>query len=136
MALFNWSDRYSFGVSSMDEHHRKIFDIANQIHDAMKAGKSKELADEFVKRLIEYTEYHFAEEEKLMAEINYDDLPLQRRAHTIFISQLKDFQEQIEQGDTILLSVELSQTVVDWLIEHIAKMDKRYEDSMKRHGIK
>ncbi len=135
MALFNWYDRYSVGVSSMDEHHRKIFDIANRLYDAMKAGKSKELTDGFVKELIEYTEYHFTEEEKLMEKINYDDLPLQRRAHTIFISQLKGFQERIEKGETLLLPIELSQIVVDWLLDHIAKMDKRYEESMKHHDI-
>jgi hemerythrin-like metal-binding protein len=101
----------------------------------MKAGKSKELTDGFVKELIEYTEYHFAEEEKLMEEINYDDLPLQRGAHTIFISQLKGFQERIEKGEAFLVPIELSQTVVDWLLDHIAKMDKRYEETMKRHGI-
>ncbi len=66
MPLFEWSDDYSVGVAGMDRHHQKIFDMLNRLHAAMLQGKAVDMIGNIIRELLDYTKYHFGEEEKLM----------------------------------------------------------------------
>ena len=43
--LYPWKDEYSVGVSRFDNHHKKLFDIANQLHEMMKSGKGEDVIE-------------------------------------------------------------------------------------------
>ena len=135
MALFNWSDQYSVGVSRMDDHHRQIFDIVNRLHATMKEGKAKEAIGPLMDELIEFTEFHFREEEVLMDKIKYPALLAQKQAHQQFVSQLQAFKQEMNEGQNTLVAIKVSKMATDWLKDHILKMDKKYEEHMKANGI-
>ena len=64
MALFNWNDEFSVNVLAMDNHHKKLFDIMNQMHDSMKAGSSEGVLGGLINELIDYTVYHTVKKKK------------------------------------------------------------------------
>lgn len=136
MALFEWSDQYSVGVSRMDSHHQKLFDMLNKLHDAMSMGKAMSVISEIIKELLEYTKYHFAEEERLMAQINYARLEDQKAAHQKFISSVEDYKDQADKGLAAFLSSGVSTLLTDWLRNHIGVMDKMYQAEMNAKGIR
>jgi len=63
---FQWKDAYSVKVAALDNQHKKLFDLVNELHRAMRQGHGKDIAGDILLRLIEYTVHHFAGEEKLL----------------------------------------------------------------------
>ena len=136
MALYNWKNDYSVGVSIFDNHHKKLFDIANKLHEMMKQGCSKEEIEKTINEMVDYTKYHLAEEEKAMERINYSDISAHKRAHQVFIAEIEGYMKEVENGQAIFVVVKLSKTIVDWLVEHIHKVDKKYMNEMHAEGVK
>jgi hemerythrin len=42
MALFNWNDSYSVKVAMCDQQHKKLFEIINELAEAMRQGKGQQ----------------------------------------------------------------------------------------------
>jgi hemerythrin-like metal-binding protein len=133
--LYPWKDEYSVGVSRFDNHHKKLFDIANQLHEMMKSGKGADVIEVTLRELVDYTKYHLAEEEKAMERIAYSGISSHKRAHVIFIDQLNESVREIDAGRAQFVVVKVSKTVIDWLIDHIFGIDKKYTAEMNAAGI-
>ncbi len=131
MPLFTWTETFSVGSPSMDRHHQRLFDIMNRMHDAMKAGEADEKIQSLIRELIEYTIYHFSEEERLMAQQNYAGLAAQQRAHRAFVEKMQAYQQEAEQGMAIFVVSKVAYTAMTWLKDHILVMDKQYEQALK-----
>lgn len=123
--IIEWRDEYATTVSAMDAQHKQLIALINRLHSAMKQGKGKEATDEVLKELIRYTEYHFKEEEALMERAGYSDLEAQRQAHMALVTRALEAQRRWAAGD-ITVTHELLNMVMNWLPQHIVKMDKKY----------
>jgi hemerythrin len=53
MAYIDWTEKLSVGIDIIDEQHKVLFKIINDLHDAMKAGQSKLVIKEVLERLID-----------------------------------------------------------------------------------
>ncbi len=133
--LYPWKDEYSVGVSRFDNHHKKLFDIANQLHEMMKSGKGADVIEVTLRELVDYTKYHLAEEEKAMERIGYSGISSHKRAHAIFTAQLGESVKEIESGRAQFVVVKVSKALIDWLIDHIFGLDKKYTAEMSAAGI-
>ncbi len=136
MALYDWKDDYSVGVARFDNHHKRLFDIANQLHEMMKLGRGADVIEPVLRDLIAYTRYHLAEEEKAMETIGYSDIVAHKWAHKIFTDQLNAAAAEVDQGKTIFVVIKIAKTVIDWLINHIYGIDKKYTPEMNARGIR
>lgn len=125
MALFTWSDEYSVGIKEIDEQHKKLFDIINELHDAMKEAKGKAVLGKVIKELISYTEFHFSTEEILLQNCKYPDFNQHKLKHDDFTRKVKEFEQKYLSG-AALLSQEIVQFLRDWLVKHIKESDKQY----------
>lgn len=81
MALIAWSDKLSVQVRQFDEEHKKLIVMVNQLHDAMKEGKGKQVVGDVLNGLISYTKNHFAAEERLMKAHAYPDYEQHKKEH-------------------------------------------------------
>lgn len=135
MALFNWKDEFSVKVLAMDNHHKKLFDIMNQMHEAAKTGKGEDAVGRYINELVDYTRYHFGEEEKMLTRINYAALDSQKRAHVAFVDKMVEYQKEVEAGMAIFVVSKVTKTGVDWLKEHILVMDQKYSDVANAAGF-
>lgn len=73
-ATFQWKDSYSVKVAALDNQHKKLFDLVNELHVAMSQGHGKDVAGDVLRRLIDYTVHHFSAEETLMQKHNFPGL--------------------------------------------------------------
>ena len=55
MSLFAWSAKYSLHIGQIDEQHKKLVGMLNDLFDAMKAGKGNDVLDNVLSQLIAYT---------------------------------------------------------------------------------
>jgi hemerythrin len=72
-------------VSEIDKQHKKLIDMINNLHEAMKEGKSKEVMGDILKSLLSYTETHFKLEEKYFDIYNYPAKENHKAKHKQFI---------------------------------------------------
>ncbi len=71
MALMQWNDSLSVNIKEVDDQHKKLVAIINELHDAMRAGSGNAVLGNIFSKLTQYVASHFATEEKLMSTHNY-----------------------------------------------------------------
>lgn len=135
VSLLAWNDSYSVGVLSLDSQHTVLFDLLNELHDAMMAGKASSLTGPILKRLVTYTNEHFAAEEKLLEASNYPNLEPHKQLHRDLLKQVEDYAVRFEKGE-ITLNLHLLNFLRDWLTNHILKVDHAYGPWLNEHGAK
>lgn len=121
-----WTPDLSVGVSSIDGQHQQLFKMADDLFEAGKNGKSKEIIGELLNFLDSYTKQHFRDEESYMATIKYPGLAEQQAAHKNFVAELTKLKAAYDtSGGNISVIIGANQMVVDWLTKHISGMDKK-----------
>jgi hemerythrin len=134
MAFVNWNPNLSVKVDEMDNQHKELVDLLNQLHDAMKTGKGKDVVAKILSALANYTKVHFGAEEQYMRSIAYPELEIQKRAHKVFIDQIAEYETKLKAGENLHLNQVLN-FLWNWLSTHIQKEDKKYgEYATKRTG--
>jgi hemerythrin len=124
MAIITWNEEFSVKVRDIDDQHKELISIINDLHDEMNLGKSKEFMSEILKRLIDYTIYHFGTEEKYMTEYNYPDMLQHETKHEKLTKEVLSFQIRFSKGD-VTISMEILNFLKDWLTNHILQTDKK-----------
>lgn len=123
--MLEWSDRFSVGVLEIDAQHRELFRQVNRLLEACMQGGGKNLLPEIFDFLGKYAVEHFATEEQYMTRYAYPKLPEHKKAHESFVQTFLDFRKRAEaQGPGVDLIVQVNKTLVDWLKNHILKMDQ------------
>lgn len=125
MALITWNDRLSVAVPQIDVQHKKLVDMINHLHEAMKAGRGKDVVGPIVQDLVSYTKTHFRDEERYMQSIKFAGLERHMEQHNAFIAKVSEFQHQYEAG-TMSLTRHIIDFLQHWLIDHIQKSDHEY----------
>jgi hemerythrin len=121
-----WTKDCSVGHPQVDDQHRKLFDAANRLFDAMKAGQGREVVGPLISFLADYVDKHFKAEEALMASSGYQDTWRHQGEHQAFVETFQKLAAQYErEGADPVLSIQLQRTVSDWLMDHILKSDRR-----------
>lgn len=134
MALITWSDSYGVKVKQFDDQHKKLINMVNDLHDAMRVGKGKEVLEKIMAGLIQYTNTHFADEERLMKLLGYPGYERHKKEHNLLVMQVIDVQRKYNEGGAVL-----SQSVMtflrDWLQKHIQGVDENYGPFLNGKGV-
>ena len=135
MALFDWSEKFSVNNITIDEQHKKLISILNDLNDAMLAGKSSEILEEVLLRLVDYTKFHFGTEEKLMVQYGYPEKTVHVTQHNQLTTEVGDFLIKYKQGKKFL-NIQLAEFLKDWLNHHILETDKKFGKFLVEKGVK
>jgi hemerythrin len=122
--LLSWQDDFNVGINAVDDQHRRLVELINVLWEATIYGASVETLLKHIDELERYTGYHFADEEAAMAAAGYPDLESHRDAHKGFIMRVAKERHRVVQNGYVAL--DLVRFLQEWLIEHIAGLDKRY----------
>ena len=98
MAIINWEKELSVNITELDEQHKKLIDIINDLHNAMLKGKSRDILDKVLDNLIDYTKNHFRSEEILFEKYNYPDYLKHKKEHDDLVKQVLEIQEKYKSG--------------------------------------
>ncbi|MGZ4816489.1 MAG: bacteriohemerythrin [Terriglobales bacterium] len=126
-----WNDSYSVKVRAIDDQHKQLFDLVNQLHDAMRAGQARGFLAQALERLIRYTRTHFSDEEDAMAQVDYPDYLAHVAEHRNFTQRVETFSREFKAG-TVGLSVEVMEFLQKWLVDHIMKVDQKYAPILRK----
>jgi hemerythrin-like metal-binding protein len=132
MAFMNWSAQLEVGHNEIDSQHKKLVDLVNKLHDAMKNRTGQEALKPVLNELVSYTKYHFSTEETLMKSKGYPDFPSHKKEHDALTQQVVDLQNKINQSNTSLVTIETMNFLRDWLKNHILGTDMKLSAFLKR----
>jgi hemerythrin len=135
MALIKWDDSFSVNVAKIDQQHQKLILMINELHDAMKQGKGKEVLGKIVNGLISYTATHFKTEEDYFNQFGYPETDSHKKEHIAFVQKVSEFKDGFEKGK-LSLSIEVMNFLSDWLQNHIKGTDKKYSQFFNGKGLK
>jgi hemerythrin len=134
MALLVWNDTYSLGIASIDEQHKKILDMINELSLSLinKEDESRQVL--VLLKLTSYTISHFRHEENIFDKYNYEETDEHKESHKKLIERVDDFQTRLTENKEDI-GEELLGFLITWLLNHILLMDKRYMPFMTQNGI-
>lgn len=135
MFIFPWMDKYEVHIESIDKQHKKLVELLNTLATAMSSGKGNLVMESTLKELIDYTVYHFGEEEKYFIMIDYPQAEAHLLEHHELIEKVSQFKVDFE-AKKVGLSIELMRFLKEWLIKHISGTDKQLGLMLNKAGIK
>jgi hemerythrin len=135
MPFMTWNDNMSVGIPSIDEQHKKLVGMLNELSDAMKVGKDKEVLGPILDGLINYTATHFKYEEDLFDKTRYPEAFVHKREHEALVKQVLDIQSKYKAG-AFALSIEVGDFLKKWLTNQILGTDKKYGPHLTSNGVR
>lgn len=124
--IINWNETLSINNPIIDGQHKELIEHLNKLTTAVNNHEGPTVISSTINFLNEYTNFHFSSEEKIMSENNYSDYEQHKASHKEFINTLNNLvQDFDEDGATHSLAGSIDTLLVNWLINHIQKTDKK-----------
>mgnify|MGYP001815610560 CR=1 FL=1 len=130
-----WKDDYSVGIEAMDNDHKKLLNLINQLQTATDYYTGQEFEKKALDELVDYTKTHFSREETLMQENNYAELEDHKEQHRLMITKVDELLKAYENNPEVAIKDALDY-LKNWLIRHINGTDKEYGKVLNAKGIK
>ena len=130
-----WKDDYSVGIDSIDQQHKKLLNLINQLQTAVDYSTGEQFEREALDELVDYTKTHFTYEEGLMRDNDYPDFEPHKAQHEKMFEKVREVLAEYEQDqDTAMANA--AEYLKDWLINHINGTDKEYSSYLIGKGVK
>lgn len=135
MELIKWTENLSVGVKELDNEHKKLIDLLNQLYTGMKNREENKVIKLILDDLVNYTLSHFAHEEKYFKQYNYPKALEHIKEHENFRKEVTIFLEEFDTGK-VTLSSHMLNFLTNWVTNHIKKQDKEYVKFFIEKGLK
>lgn len=124
-----WDESLSVGYAEIDGHHKKLINIVGEIRNLLDLPTSEYRlkVGKILKKLSDYTVYHFDEEEKLMRQYKYPCLEEHAKIHALFVKKLNASLPLMASGDK-KTAIDMYNFLSAWLVQHIAIDDHKWSD--------
>ncbi|MDO8890631.1 MAG: bacteriohemerythrin [Sulfurimicrobium sp.] len=132
--LLEWNDSLNIGIDEIDNQHKALVVLLNQLHVAIHEKQGTAACIEILDKLVEYTRVHFTVEESLMRILGYPDYAAHLEGHEMLIAQVVELQQKLKSGKANV-SFELLHFLRGWLTHHIMETDKAYVPHFIAKGV-
>ena len=132
--MLAWSDDLSVGIAIIDEQHKGLLAMLNQINEGIRGGWAKKAREEVLAKLVEYAVIHMATEENLMKEAGYPAEEEHIQHHKNLIEMVGDYIDKYNQNPSTS-SYELLFFLRRWLVDHTQKDDKLLGQYLVKQGV-
>jgi hemerythrin len=134
MGFFDWRQDYSVGVRVIDQQHKRLVFLINELFQAMQTGKGSQSTGEVLKGLVDYTRSHFRTEEDLMKTHGYPGFLAHKKEHDDLTGQAVELLRESQEG-RLTVALDTSRFLKEWLATHILGTDKRLGGYLTRKGV-
>lgn len=124
-----WTDALSTGNKAIDNQHRFLIDIVNDLAEAIETGKAAQKIQNILNLLQYYTEWHFCREEQCMERTRCPSHEKNKAAHAKLIETFLEYRKEFTQsGGSMDIALRLYKTLTNWLVQHIQGIDAGLRD--------
>ncbi|BES80559.1 bacteriohemerythrin [Pyrodictium abyssi] len=132
--MYRWGPEFSVYIRGVDNQHRYLVTVLNNLYISILAGEEKKVVDETLNSLVDYTKFHFRSEEKLFDKYGYPRAESHRRQHEGFVKKVAEFMEQYEAGEK-QLTLSILHFLSEWVKNHILTSDHDFGEWFYEKGI-
>jgi len=123
MRIFEWDESHAVYVPAVDEEHRQLFRLCDELQRAMMAGAPSSDVQSIVDHLVIHTAQHFSHEEREMRAAGYPHYAWHHRQHHTARFRIKVLERRIRRGDRDA-ALELLDFLSGWLNDHVRLADR------------
>ncbi len=123
----DWSDVLSVGINEMDDEHKELFRRINALLVALLQNSAMPEVLRLFDLVGEYAQEHFRDEEALQKKFAYPRMAGHQELHSQFLQELTKIRSRLTtEGFHTGVLIHIQDKVVQWLLEHIGRVDKDY----------
>lgn len=125
MNVFEWDQNFETGIPEVDQQHHHLVDVINDFGLILSRNEVNSLAIEKVYgELLSYAQYHFDEEEELMARIGVDSQHIgqQEAEHRVFLQEVTTMRQQMLLAASYS-GTDLFEFLINWFVFHVMGFD-------------
>jgi hemerythrin len=125
--LVEWDNKYSVGIPLIDEQHKELIRLTNELYQGCLAGD--DAAQDFffnaIHKAMDYVKYHFSAEEKILENVRYPYLAEHKRQHEDFVLKMVEDVKSFQGGKKFVPN-NFVRFLKEWILSHIAIADTQY----------
>ena len=126
-----WNDEaLSVGINSMDNTHKEFIELLNQC-----ASATTEAFPALFNDLLQHTQQHFQNENRIMEESGFPPTIIHQGEHTRILAELEPLSIQAKPGDISPAQRYISEYIPGWFCNHAATMDSALAWHLKSQGM-
>lgn len=129
-----WKDSYSVGIESIDNDHKKLLHLINNLQTAVDYKTDKLFERQTMDEVIDYTKYHFNREEGLVEQNDYPNFVPHKAKHEKMIEKVNEYAQAYEEDESAAIESLLAY-LKSWLINHICATDQEYSEFLISKGV-
>ena len=122
-----WSDKYSMGIKLIDKQHMWLINFVNALftHATGNEHLERKYFQKVIQKAVQYVHIHFETEEKYMLATKFPGYEEHKQAHDDFVQKIIFTVKSYKAGKKLVLE-NFAIFLRDWLVSHVAIMDKQY----------
>ena len=130
----SWNDSYSLGIELIDKQHAGFFGLFDKIKTLRREDGTFDDLKDSIADLEKYTNAHFRTEEALLIKSNFAETESHILQHQLFKKKIEEFKIAEAYKNTELID-QIIVFMRKWFLMHIAEIDRKYAEDVKRHLI-
>ncbi|MDP2362055.1 MAG: bacteriohemerythrin [bacterium] len=136
MAQAGWKAEYATGIQQIDEQHQRLFELLEQLYDAIHQGQGRAESQErsVLEALVLYARTHFRCEEDLMRRHFYPGVTAHVEEHGKLVISLAEQVDLYKRGR--LAPLKLALFIRDWIVNHMLDDDQRAGAHLRSRGLR
>ena len=132
--FIQWGNAFSVNIKLIDDQHKQLFRIINDLHDAWKGNKPREVIGDIFSGLLDYTDKHFKQEEELFRRYGYPETSAHVDAHRALVTKAVEVKNKFDKGE-LTVNADVMNFLKNWLNNHILRVDKKYSAFLNSKGV-
>ncbi len=132
--MIEWEDKFSVGISIIDDEHKKLIGILNMVIFVKGHNDNPEEIREVLREITNYALTHFATEETYMKKYNFPEYQDHKEEHRGFSVEIISYLDKMIKGNSQIAN-EIIEYLKWWLVNHIQVSDKKYIDCFIKNGL-
>jgi hemerythrin-like metal-binding domain len=130
-----WTEDLRVGIEQIDNQHKELFKRVNDLFTACNERRGKQEVGYTLNYLYAYVHEHFHDEQEYQKKLNYPEYQTHLKLHNDYIKDVEELKKEFERdGATLGFIIKFNKNVVDWLVNHIRVVDKRFGEFVRNQS--
>jgi hemerythrin-like metal-binding protein len=130
MGWIEWKDSYRLGIPAVDYEHQEMIALLNDLYEGLQGEVDSHSVDAFLGQVYARISAHFALEERVMRDRDYDQYADHKSAHESLLDEIREIMDEHDTGAFENAAEILAERLQTWFTEHFRTHDARLHSQL------